>query len=84
MLSTLSSSAAAGSFPDPPDLQEGSQIMGTDDKAENKAEHAGGKLKEGAGDLTDNEDLQAEGKKDQLKANAKDVGEDVKDTFKNR
>lgn len=56
--------------------------MGAGDRAENRAEHIGGKLKEGVGDLTDNERLQAEGKGDQLKADAKDVGEDIKDAFR--
>ncbi|WP_026536414.1 CsbD family protein [Arthrobacter sp. H14] len=56
--------------------------MGADDKAQNKTEQATGKVKEGVGGATDNESLKQEGKKDQVKADAKQVGEDVKDTFK--
>lgn len=51
------------------------------DKAKNAAEKAVGEVKEKVGDLTDKKDLQAEGKADQTKADAKGVGEKVKDTF---
>ncbi len=53
--------------------------MGLGDRIENKAQEASGKIKEKAGDATDNPDLQAEGQLDQAKAKIKDVGEDVKD-----
>ncbi|CAM3796602.1 CsbD family protein [Occultella aeris] len=56
--------------------------MGVGDKISNAAEEAKGKVKEAAGDATDNERLQAEGKTDQAKANVKKAGEDVKDAFK--
>jgi uncharacterized protein YjbJ (UPF0337 family) len=56
--------------------------MGLDDKIKNEAEHLGGKAKEAAGDVTDKEDLKAEGQKDQVSADAKKVGENVKDAFK--
>ncbi|MFC6160517.1 CsbD family protein [Kribbella sp. NPDC058693] len=56
--------------------------MGTDDKLQNAAEEAKGKLKEKAGDATDDRDLEAEGKADQTKANLKQAGEKVKDAFK--
>jgi uncharacterized protein YjbJ (UPF0337 family) len=56
--------------------------MGIADKAKNAAEELAGKAKEVIGDLTDNKDLEAEGKTDQTKANVKNVGEDVKDAFK--
>jgi uncharacterized protein YjbJ (UPF0337 family) len=52
------------------------------DKAKNKAEELGGKGKEAVGDATDNRDLQAEGKSDQVKGNLKQAGEKVKDAFK--
>ncbi|MBY6410305.1 CsbD family protein [Rhodococcus sp. BP-252] len=52
------------------------------DKAKNAAEDALGKAKEVVGDLTDNKDLEAEGKADQGKAGVKKVGENIKDTFK--
>ncbi|WP_028280546.1 CsbD family protein [Arthrobacter sp. H5] len=57
--------------------------MGADDKAQNKGENLGGKVKEGLGKLTGNEKLEAEGHSDQSKANLKDAGENVKDAFKN-
>lgn len=57
--------------------------MGIDDKAQNKAEELSGKAKEAAGKLTDDEQLEAEGKADQAKANLKQAGEEAKDAFKN-
>jgi uncharacterized protein YjbJ (UPF0337 family) len=56
--------------------------MGLDDKVANAAEHAKGTAKEAAGKVTDNERLETEGQLDQAKADAKKVGEDVKDAFK--
>jgi uncharacterized protein YjbJ (UPF0337 family) len=56
--------------------------MGTDDKIANSGESTLGKAKEKLGDATDNRDLQAEGKKDQSKADLKQAGEKVKDSFK--
>lgn len=53
--------------------------MGVDDKFENKSEELGGKAKETIGNVTGDDELQAEGATDQLKAKAKDVGEKVKD-----
>ncbi|MBK8460108.1 MAG: CsbD family protein [Micropruina sp.] len=53
--------------------------MGIDDKARNVAEKAGGQIKEGWGKLTDDERLEAEGKAQQLVAEAKQAGEHVKD-----
>ena len=55
--------------------------MGTTDDAKNKAEELKGTVKERIGDATDNERLQAEGKTDQVKADAKKIGDDVKDAF---
>jgi uncharacterized protein YjbJ (UPF0337 family) len=57
-------------------------VMSGIDKAKNKAEELGGKGKETVGDATDNRDLQAEGKADQVKGNLKQAGEKVKDAFK--
>lgn len=56
--------------------------MGIGDKIQNEAQDFGGKAKEAAGDATNNEELRAEGQKDQVAADAKKVGENVKDTFK--
>ncbi|WP_115790514.1 CsbD family protein [Arthrobacter silvisoli] len=56
--------------------------MGLDDKIRNSAEEAAGKVKEKAGEATDNEQLEAEGQADQVKANVKQAGEKVKDAAK--
>jgi uncharacterized protein YjbJ (UPF0337 family) len=56
--------------------------MGTGDRMENSAEEAKGKLKQGLGEATDNERLQAEGKADETKGNLKNAGEDIKDAAK--
>ncbi len=56
--------------------------MGIDDKISNASEEAAGKLKEGAGKATDNEQLEGEGKADQTSANVKQAGEKIKDVFK--
>ncbi|HJU96439.1 MAG TPA: CsbD family protein [Jiangellaceae bacterium] len=56
--------------------------MGADDKAENWAEDVKGKAKEATGKVTDDERLEAEGRVDQAKADAKQAGEKVKDIFK--
>lgn len=53
--------------------------MGLGDDISNKAEELKGKAKEGFGDLTNNESLEAEGKVDQLKAAGKQAGEDLKE-----
>jgi uncharacterized protein YjbJ (UPF0337 family) len=56
--------------------------MGLMDKAKNEAEIAKGKVKEGVGDATDDERMQAEGETDQASGNVKQAGEKVKDTFR--
>jgi uncharacterized protein YjbJ (UPF0337 family) len=55
--------------------------MGMDDKVRNEAEDLSGKAKETYGHATDDEQLEAEGKGDQVKANLKQAGEKVKDAF---
>lgn len=56
--------------------------MSLGDKIKNAAEEAVGKVKEGVGDLTNNDRLKAEGQADQAEANAKQAGEKAKDTAK--
>ncbi|NKE60786.1 CsbD family protein [Lentzea sp. PSKA42] len=56
--------------------------MGADDKLSNKAEEMKGRAKEAAGDATDNEQWQAEGRAERAKANIKQAGEKVKDAFR--
>ncbi len=52
------------------------------DKFDNKTEEMSGGAKEKFGDLTDNEDMQAEGRKDKAGGNLKQAGEKVMDAFK--
>ena len=56
--------------------------MGFDDKVKNAAADVAGKAKEATGKVTDNERLEAEGKADQVGADARKAGENVKDAFK--
>ncbi|MEG9227485.1 CsbD family protein [Aeromicrobium sp. Sec7.5] len=56
--------------------------MGIVDKAKNTAEKLTGQGKEAVGDATNNDDLKAEGQKDQAKGSVKNAAEDVKDVFK--
>ena len=56
--------------------------MGIADKAKNTAQDLTGKAKEVVGDVTNNDELKAEGKKDQAAADVKQAGENVKDAFK--
>lgn len=53
--------------------------MGNSDRLGNAAEDAKGKTKEGMGKATGNEQMEADGKWDQTKADVKDKVEDVKD-----
>ncbi len=55
--------------------------MGLDDKIENKGEDLKGKAKEATGKVTDDDELEAEGKTDQAKSSLKDAKENVKDAF---
>jgi uncharacterized protein YjbJ (UPF0337 family) len=56
--------------------------MSLGDKAKHTAEDAVGKAKEATGKASDDEQLQAEGKNDQSKADLKKAGDKVKDAFK--
>ena len=55
--------------------------MSAEDKARNKIDELGGKVKEALGKVTGDEDTANEGKLDQVKANLKDAGEKIKDAF---
>jgi uncharacterized protein YjbJ (UPF0337 family) len=56
--------------------------MSAADKIKNAAQDLIGKAKEAAGKVTGKEELQAKGKADQNKADAKKAGENIKDVFK--
>ncbi len=56
--------------------------MGTTDKVKNTAQSAKGNVKEVAGRVTGNRDLEAEGKMDKAAGSLKQAGEKVKDAFK--
>jgi len=56
--------------------------MAFDDKVDNKSEELGGKVNEGVGKATDDEQLEAEGKVDQKSSKLKQAGENIKDVFK--
>ena len=56
--------------------------VGVDDKAKNKAQELKGQAKEGLGQATDDQELEAEGRTDQTKSDLKQAGEQVKDAFK--
>ncbi|MGC0366368.1 uncharacterized protein YjbJ (UPF0337 family) [Rhodococcus sp. 27YEA15] len=53
--------------------------MGIADKAQNKADELGGKAKEAVGGATGDQDLENEGKADQVKSAVKGAGEKIKD-----
>ncbi len=52
-----------------------------DDKIQHKAEELAGEVKEKLGAVTDDRDLEAEGKGESAKANLKQAGDKVKDAF---
>jgi uncharacterized protein YjbJ (UPF0337 family) len=58
--------------------------MGLGDKIENAAQKAKGTAKEKAGEATDDDQLEAEGKVDKAKADVKQAGEKIKDAFTDR
>ncbi|GAA4020166.1 hypothetical protein GCM10022247_50100 [Allokutzneria multivorans] len=64
------------------DIDNGGGDMSDSDKIENKADELKGKAKEKVGEATDNEQWQAEGKGEQVKANLKQAAEKVKDAFR--
>jgi uncharacterized protein YjbJ (UPF0337 family) len=56
--------------------------MGFDDKVENARIDAEGKTKEATGKVTDDEQMEAEGKVDQSEADVRKAGEKIKDAFR--
>lgn len=52
------------------------------DEAKNKAQEVVGDAKEKVGERTDNDELRAEGQRDQTEGKVKGVGEDIKDKLK--
>lgn len=56
--------------------------MATEDRAAHKVTEVKGRVKEAAGDLTDDPDLKAEGQADQAKGNIKQAGDKIKDAVK--
>jgi uncharacterized protein YjbJ (UPF0337 family) len=56
--------------------------MGIVDKAKDKAQSLEGEAKQRVGGATGDEEMQAEGKKDEMAGDLKGAGEKVKDAFK--
>jgi uncharacterized protein YjbJ (UPF0337 family) len=56
--------------------------MGASNEFNNKADEFRGKVKEGVGRITDDQELENQGKADQVKSNLKQAAEKVKDAFK--
>lgn len=56
--------------------------MGAEDKIKAAAGKVAGKAKEVVGNVTNNDELAAEGKAEQAKGNVRDAAENVKDVFK--
>jgi uncharacterized protein YjbJ (UPF0337 family) len=56
--------------------------MGRQDKMDHKLEELGGKAKEAVGRATDDEELEAQGERDEAKADLKQAGDKVKDAFR--
>lgn len=56
--------------------------MARDEKIDNKVEELGGKAKEKIGQATGDEELEAQGERDQTTSNLKQAGEKVKDAFR--
>ena len=56
--------------------------MSTEDKFDAKADELKGKVKETAGRATDDEELEAEGRGDQVRGNLEQAAEKIKDAVK--
>ncbi|MFC4999428.1 SDR family NAD(P)-dependent oxidoreductase [Dactylosporangium cerinum] len=74
---------SASNAGEPGDTKDGRRtLMGLDNKIDNKAQETTGKVKEGLGKATDDDQLEAEGKTDQASGSLKQAGEKIKDVFK--
>jgi uncharacterized protein YjbJ (UPF0337 family) len=56
--------------------------MGLADKAKDKAEELAGKAKAAMGDATDNPDLEAEGRRQEAKADVKQATDNISDALR--
>jgi uncharacterized protein YjbJ (UPF0337 family) len=56
--------------------------MSGEDRLKNAAQDAQGKIKEGVGNVTDDDEMRNEGRADQAKSDLKNAGENIKDAFK--
>ena len=63
------------------DYEPEEETLSNDDKTENKTEELKGKAKETVGEVTGDEELEAQGRGDQVKSNLKQAGEKIKDAF---
>ena len=61
---------------------ERDSIMGAENKAANKVTEIKGKIKKKAGQVTDDESLEAEGRAEESKGDLKQASEKVKDAFR--
>lgn len=66
----------------PRDEESKEAPMAADDKIDNKTDQVKGKAKETLGKATDDDELEAKGKKDQAKGDVKQAGEKLKDAVK--
>ena len=57
-------------------------MSSTEDKVKGNTNEAGGKIKQGVGEATDNQRLKGEGQRQEVKGEAQQVKGDVKDTLK--
>jgi uncharacterized protein YjbJ (UPF0337 family) len=70
---------AIGVMRTPVTPKKGGNSVSVTDKAKHAVQNAKGKVKEGAGHLTGDRSLEAEGKKDQAAAKVKEAGDKAKD-----
>jgi uncharacterized protein YjbJ (UPF0337 family) len=56
--------------------------MSFTDKVRNKSQELQGRIKRNAGEVADDPELRAEGRKDEVSANLKQAGEKIKDAFR--